>query len=110
MEDRARNGRIGPAGEARPLESGHAALVVAGQTEDGLEVRHGAPSVFDDDSLPPSHAVNQSAQLVLRLGYTGSFHKAIIARIITLFKSARAHGSLRMAISTVLEPAVESPG
>jgi len=88
VEDRARDGRIGPAGEARPLEPGHAALVVAGQAEDGLEVRHGPPSIFDDDPLPPSHAVDQGAQLVLRLGYTGSFHKAIIAITINLFKPA----------------------
>ncbi len=45
MEDRARDGPIGPAGEARPLQPGDAAFVVAGQTEDGLEVRHGPPSI-----------------------------------------------------------------
>jgi len=86
VEDRPWDGRVGPAGEARPLQPGHAALVVAGQAEDGLEMRHGPPSIFDDDPFPPFHAVDQRAQLVLCLGYTGSFHKAIIASALTLFK------------------------
>ncbi len=80
MEDSARNRRIGPASEAGALEPGDPAFVVTSQSENGLEVRDGPAPVLDDDSLAPAHAVDQGAEPVLGIGYTGSFHIAIIAR------------------------------
>jgi hypothetical protein len=78
VQERASDRRIRPAGEARALEPGDAALVVIGQAGDGLELCDGPPPILDDDALAPAHAVDQRAELVLRLGYTGPFHKAII--------------------------------
>ena len=89
MEDRSRDGRIRPAGKTRPLQPGHPTLVVTGETGDGLEVRHGHPPILDDDSLAPPHTVDEGAELILGLGYTGSFHKAIIALTLELLKPLR---------------------
>ena len=60
-------------------ETGETAVLVKASVADPFEPRHGTPAVDDQHGRAPLHAVDERAQIVLGLGYTGLFHKAIIA-------------------------------
>jgi len=71
-----------PAQNARslqPLQSTFSPLLV--RADHRLQPRYWPVPVQDQHGLAVTHGVNQGAQLILGFSYTGSSHKAIIARI-----------------------------
>ncbi len=79
MEHGSRHRSVGPARQAGSLQPGQPPLVIAGQAEDRIQSGHRHPPVLDDHPPAQADAVDERAQLILGVGYTGAFHNAIIA-------------------------------